>query len=237
LSTIAAEPGKRPHAVLHAPKLHPIVASRLLDHELERIAPRLQPLERDYNLELRRALARERCVLPKVFVAAERLFGRTSGRFDPYKCSFRFPLLITEAPGKAPLRYVALLEDVRGSVLLPFSRLERQVVSDRGYQKPIDDELSRDDLNYLTDYLLGYLDGFAESTAVSAPAFYRVIQSEYTVYGYREGDWFEDSYENEKQLEDRLGQIRSDLGQLQHERDGTWVEGLLEDAARGRIRF
>jgi hypothetical protein len=194
-SRIGAARAARPRLALHPSQALPLVITRLLEGEVHELRPWLDPIERDYSHEMLLHMSPRHCMLPSAFLAAEDLFGRSSQWFDPYKCSFEFPLFLSATRDGRPLRYVVLLGDFRGSITVPFYRLshERRARGFAPYHPPRDEELSRADINAITEFFIGYLVGYGEVLARYAPSFHRVVESEHLIYGNRAGDLFEKS--------------------------------------------
>jgi hypothetical protein len=175
-------------------------------------------------------------LLPKTLVAAEALFGRSSRIFDDYKGSFKFPLLLSATRNGSRMRYVIRLGDYRGSVEISFLRVgECARTGDRGYHPPVESELSGSDLDYLSEFLLGYLLGYAESGAADAPSFYRVIRSDNVVYGKQRGDLFERTFEDQTEFESFVSTLEAELGEIQARRQRDFVTRLLDRIDCGEV--
>lgn len=106
------------------------------------------------------------------------------------------------------MRYIVMLGDLRGAVNLRFYRIGERIAEgmDR-YHAPVEHELSRKDLNRLTELVLGFLLGRAESEVAGAPSFYRVVRSELLVYGKRRGDLFERELDDQSSFEHFVGDL------------------------------
>jgi hypothetical protein len=176
--------------------------------------------------------------LPKVFLAAQALFGRTSLHFDPDKGSFSFPLVLSATRDGLALRYFILLRDCRGSIEAPFHRLqnERRAPLLTQSQAPVEHELSRAEINDLTDCLIGFLRAHGDGLAVIAPPFHRAVRSEFLVYGCRSGEPFERTFANELGYHRVLRLIESELTESESKGEFAYVRELLEDISRGELR-
>jgi hypothetical protein len=128
------------------------------------------------------------------------------------------------------MRYVVRLGDFRGSVEFSFLRVgeDARKEADHGYSKPFERELSRRELDYLTDFLTGYLLGYAEMVAADAQSFYRVVRSELLVYGKYSGKLFEREFETEEPFADFVGTMKAELGDIERRRERELVQRLLD---------
>src|SRR5690606_32973512 len=91
---------------------------RILSHEIAALGSRLHPVVREPICMFRSAMGQRKHALAMTLVGAERVFGRSSRRFDPDKGSFRFPLWLSAARDGFQLRYFLDLRDTRGTVHL-----------------------------------------------------------------------------------------------------------------------
>jgi hypothetical protein len=220
----------RPQLWLRPRELFPVLLSRLADHELSEIGRYAVPIEPDSTRELRRSMNPEPLLLPKLYLAGEALLGRSSRLYDHDKSSFRYPLLLSATRGSSRMRYLVSVHDFHGSVEVSFHRVREreQVDSIRSYQPPIDHELSRRDLNCLSDCIVGFLCGKAEAAMASAPCFHRSIGSVMMAYGMRRGDLFERRFESIEELEGFLREVRDESVDAERASDLAYVTALLD---------
>jgi hypothetical protein len=201
------------------------------------LAPWLSEIERNYSHQFLQRT--EHLDLPKTLLAAEHLFGRSSQTFDDYKGSFRFPLFLSASRDGLDLQYVVLLADCRGSIEVVFARYSeqcRQIWPGGGFAAPVDNELSRAELDYLSDHVRGYLVGLGHTLVEKSAPFYRVIPSQRVVYGLRAGELFERSIDSAEDFEDVRAAIARDLGEHEDRRDTDSRSALLADISHGVIR-
>jgi hypothetical protein len=168
--------------------------SRVVEHEALALAPFAECIERDSLFELARSVAyrAEPLQLPKSLLALEALLGRSSPHFDPWKSSFDFEVLLSAERQALPLRYLVRIGDHRGSIEMVFYRLRPEPVAPpRRRHSAGDDGLSRDDINYVTEYLRGFFLGYADGIVATAEPFHRAVSDGWLVYGKRRGDLFE----------------------------------------------
>lgn len=79
------------------------------------------------------------------------------------------------------------------------------------YLKPDPTELSRTEINLLTDCVVEFLEGCGEILAKSVDDFYRVVPSELTVYGVRNGDVFLREYADADAFHDAMRLLERDF--------------------------
>lgn len=220
-------PGVRRSLKLALPGLFPVEIYRLMDHEAMALRPQLQARRERPRLPIGFPGRRD---LPAVFLAAERCFGRTSGRFDEYKGSFRFELLLVLRPEDAAARYVGVLRDHRCSLELELYPLTRPSERTREWV-PSDHELES-----LRQAFLEFLVTGGTALARTAPSFVRSVPSELWIYGSREGDLFARGVSEYEAFAEHLRTIERDLEGDARASEARWIEGLLDDVANGVIR-
>jgi len=224
-SRSSGSPALRGRLDLNLPGLFPFRLSRLFDHELSALLHWLQPIEESnyYFFRPPRNLAR-------TFSAAERLFGRTSQRFDDHKCSFSFPLLMTARRGDCELRYVMKVFDLRGVVNVPLARVQEEPPPAlRGYRAPVERELSRRDIDGITDVLLDVLHDVGDRRTPPDGPFYRTVPAQCIVYGFHGGSWFQEELEDQDAYDRRVAELAVELDPIQLQRERQHVDGLLAD--------
>lgn len=200
---------ERPRLTLCPPRLFPITFARLWEHEVHQLSPWVRTIEPDH---IHGAFGQRRLTLPLVFLGTEHWFGRGAGAFDTYKSSFGCPLLLTARGHGRELRYLAQLGDCRGAVRLHLFRFQK--TRSKGmdpYLKPDPTELSRTEINLLTDCVVEFLEGCGEILAKSVDDFYRVVPSELTVYGVRNGDVFLREYADADAFHDAMRLLERDF--------------------------
>jgi hypothetical protein len=221
---------------ISCPKLFPIHLTRLTDHDVSEIGPYCRHIQSSSDAWFYRRTSTERLDLPKIFIAAEALFGRSSKKYDDYKGSFGFPLLLSAVRDGVSLRYVVMLEDRRGATDVNFHRIDVDCDPDprerSRFAPPVDSELGSTDLDYLTGYLLGYLLGYGEGVAPLVPAFYRTVPSELLVYGRRGGELFEREFDDREAFDRAVETIERELGPAMRQAERGAVAVLLDRIAR-----
>jgi len=207
----------RGRTIVHPKRLWPMALKRLNDNQVSELAPFLTAVDRNWIAEFRRNATD----LTRTYVALDNLFGPSSPRFDRWKCSFSFPLLLssvhTDDKTQGFANYVVSVGDLRGLVNMPFYRvttptcLTGNTDNQASQPNPEKRELSLDDIDYLTDFILGYLEGYAATVLPSTPDFYGTVSSEFLVYGKRNGEIFSTSFDDAREYEQFLHQIEDTL--------------------------
>ena len=141
--------------------------------------------------------------LAQIYIALRRLFGETSEGYDDYKGSFSFPLFLHLKKGSQSYPYMLRIRDHKGSLEFDFRRVidpgdkhyDRNV-----YHEPLAEEFSREEMNAFIVYFYGFLKGYFRVTGQEQTQFfYRSIAACLAVYGYRDGQFFEQAYKDEEE--------------------------------------
>lgn len=226
----ASDGSARGRLSLHPPDLFPVLLSRLFDHEVSTLAPWVQPIEPDRFAEFSRSVAQQKLTLPRMFVAAERVFGRSSARFDHHKSSFRFPVLMSAMRDGMQLRYVLVLQDVRASVRVEVYRFSESREPPGRYYPAVDAELSRREIDLVANALTEFLHTAGGVAARTASSFHRTVPSEFVVYGCRDGDLFEGCFESAAEYQQAVARISLELGDVERCEELQQVMELFGDA-------
>jgi len=73
------------------------------------------------------------------------------------------------------------------------------------YREPFELEFSREEINQFICYFQGYLNGFFETIDQSSLSpFLKYIDSNLILYGYREGNLFEEDFESEEDYQQAI---------------------------------
>lgn len=233
-SAVARQLDSRGRLSLNPPGLFPLVLTRLFDHEVSALSPWCRAIETDSLAAFSRNVMQHEMTLPRVFIAAERIFGRSSTRFDSYKGSFQFALLMSANHARAEARYVIVLHDVRGSVRITYHRFSEECGAQQ--RKLTDGELSRSEVDRLAETLLEFLSIAGDAVARTTSCFHRAVPSERLVYGCRKGVLFASQFESIDEYEGGLERIRVDVADGEHRVELDYVRGLLQaisDAPQG----
>lgn len=149
------------------------------------------PLRRDPRRE------DERLSLPKAYVALKTLFGASGDDFDDWKGSFVFPFFLKVTKGDQSFAYLLNMHDHRCNIEFDIYKLTPPEAGydPRLYHEPFADEFSRNEIDYFITYFYGYLVGFfsAIKEQYDEP-FFKQVDSESALYGYQDGQFFEEQY-------------------------------------------
>ncbi len=178
---------------------------RLDDHAYRRLRRHAIPISENlalyWELEfpLRRDPNREdhRLSLPKAYVALKTLFGASGDAFDDWKGSFVFPFFLKVAKGDQNFAYLLNVHDHRCNIEFDIYKIAPPEAGydPRLYHEPFEDEFTRTEIDYFITYFYGYLVGFfrAIKEQYDEP-FFKQVGSESVLYGYQDGQFFEEQY-------------------------------------------
>ena len=180
---------------------------RLTDEEYEDFRETSSQIRRDSSLFLWLFLSErddpERLNLAKAFLALEHLFGASSKSFDRRKGSFSFPLLLVLERPTETFFYLLRVFDRRGEIEYDFYRIVLEGSElDNIYHEPYEQEFSSEEINLFICYFQGYLTGIASwfCKQYSKP-FMKSVASSNILYGYRDGEFFEENYESTEECD------------------------------------
>ena len=181
---------------------------RISDNDLHRLRRNTVPIEEDHLFWMiwnsHRVQPRP-LSLPEFFVAMSRVFGRSGSCFYPYKCSFSFPFHMTTTKRGERGDYLLLVGDWKGGL---DARLRRCTSEPPMHLAPIapfvEAEFSREDFREVMVFLDGFCEGYLEATseasgqarALKTPDFARAVDSALMLYGFRNGEPFEDYFDD-----------------------------------------
>jgi len=158
---------------------------RLSDEEYACLVRYALPIQTNYHLLFR--LASRGPSLLRAFLALQEEFGPDTGRHDPDKSSFSFPLLLTLGPTALPA-YLLAVTDIRCTVNVAMARLcrtEPGFEARTHYHDPDPCELSQEQMDGVVSYLYGFLDGYGGCLERQHTApFFRCVPTELYLYGH-----------------------------------------------------
>jgi hypothetical protein len=140
---------------------------------------------------------------PRFYTALKGMFGESSEYYDDYKCSFGYQFLIVVVDGDKESKYMLNLCDLKGGfsfyfrkLLLTPEELEKYKNRDILY-KPFDD-FSKDEMAHFMSYFMFYLVGFMKSyEEYYDEEFIKSLDYNYMIYGYKNGKFFENTYDED----------------------------------------
>ena len=139
--------------------------------------------------------------ISRMYTALKILFGESSEYYDDYKGSFFFPFLIYFCKGEEEFGYLMDLHDTRGSVEFNMAKLIHE--TDKRFRRNIFhdpfEEFPRKELTDFIDYFVGFLTGFFKTIADQYDEFFfKTIESNLVIFGYKDGSFFDIRYKNEE---------------------------------------
>jgi hypothetical protein len=141
--------------------------------------------------------------LPRQYAALRTLFGESTTMYDDFKCSFGYPFKFEVSHVDRDVTYTILLHDRKGGLDLKFNRVisATDSVDSRelqAYMPPIADEFSQKEISELTERFISYLKDYADQieSRFDTP-FIRSNDAALVIYGFRDGTFFTDTYEED----------------------------------------
>ena len=192
--------------------LKPITARKYYDY-----SKRSLPISHDYGFEMTliRSLSHDApdFTMAHCYAALKTLFGESTTMFDTYKCSFGFTFLLEVLKNNNKAEYLLNFTDLKGGVtyiikkILPPGDLKKY---DRDvYHEPFEDEFSRQEMQYFMTWFTFFLVGFMQTYRENfCEEFFRYNESVLEIYGYKDGKFFSECYEEWDHFKDRLGEFK-----------------------------
>ncbi len=148
----------------------------------------------------------------RMFVTLEYLFGSNDkqGIGDGYKRSFYFPFLLKFPEEKENLGYLMMVHDHRLSIDYKFAKIlppNENLDKNKSY-KPFED-FTKEEIKYTVNFFYGYSKAWFENYLVNFydRSFYKTIASDLGVYGYKEGEFFDESFDDPDIYNDFLSEL------------------------------
>lgn len=209
---------------------------RLSEEEYHQLRQHSLPIKEDGFFLLQLFLSERqnpnRLTLPKAFLTLEHLLGQSSDFLDNWKGSFNFPLLLVLKKPAGQFFYLFRVHDHRGSLCFPLYRILENGVS--GYdlnicREPFELEFSRKEINEFLCYFYGYLSGSAEAVSrLPRLPFLKRVESDLILYGYKEGDFFEEQMNSEGEYRAAIQRFEEVYGSLEIEEKSRDIQPLLK---------
>ena len=142
---------------------------------------------------------------PRLYAALKALFGESNITYDHYKCSFGYQFLLNIVRKERQSEYVLNFTDIKGGIsfifgkiLTPAEMLEKHQEKDK-LHNPFEDDFSKDEMAYFMTWFIFFLVGFMKGFAKSYhETFARSLDYCLTIYGFRDNEFFLDSYEDKE---------------------------------------
>jgi hypothetical protein len=137
----------------------------------------------------------------QIYVALKHLCGHESSAVrDTWKSGFLFPFLLTGTWNQQGLLYLLRIANYRSSLEMSLRRLMAvdHASSDRHVvRQPLENELPQDAITELCMRIYGFLEGYVSTIPHSTiDPFYRRVDSNLILFGYRDGAFFEQDYDD-----------------------------------------
>jgi hypothetical protein len=208
---------------------------RLSDDEFRSLGEHALPIVQNFELLAKwdelEASSEDPPFLPLAFVALERTFGPSSLRFDAYRSSFSFPLLLTFARQRR-CSYLLRCHDHRGIVYYPLYRVVSYdpTPEERSfYHVPANEEFARAEMDEFVTCLRNHLLDFGRTltTALVAP-FYRAIRSDALLHGFDGTQFFEQTFPSALEFDRAREELDARLDLVRHHGSSNRVERFID---------
>ncbi len=189
--------------------------TRLDDCEYHELWKRSIPIGNDYGFDMSFSLYLIRrghhLNLAQLYTALKYLCGESGTFFDDWKSSFSFPFSLDISRENGQFAYLFRIGDYKGG--LDYSI--RKIVEPDDYRydrsvirQPFENEFSREEINYFIAYFYHYLLGFFEAIKDRHHEFFfKQVQTNLLLFGYRNGTFFEEQYDSPEEYEQAVKAI------------------------------
>lgn len=141
--------------------------------------------------------------LPKMYVVLKERFGESGLCYDDWKGAFSFPFLIHFQKGEEYFNYALNIYNFRSLIEFRISKLidaNDQNLRKDIYYEPFE-EFSKKDIAIFISYIVGFCTGYFESSAERYNKFFfKTVRSNLIIFGYKDGNFFDNNYENEDEF-------------------------------------
>jgi hypothetical protein len=184
--------------------------------------------------------------LAELFTVLEWLFGESSISYDFMKGSFCFHILLVIHRENGTFFYILDIFDTRGYMHLDLYKVvEDTAIHEYDNDQPyphLNVEFSQEEIDYFFHYFYGFLLGYFQAakrvmllevrleekagfcgTVISRKNFLRTVISELILYGYRNGEYFEEEYKTEKIYREQIKLFEKTCGVPLYETDVSHV--------------
>ncbi len=195
-------PVKNRSITVSAGNVRPVRVIRLTRPQFSEIAKHAVMVEmNDFNWEMSVYHSQSYLLFSKMFVTLEYLFGSTDeqGIDDGYKRSFYFPFLLKFPDEKENLGYLMIVHDHRCGIYYKFAKilpLSEHLDQNKCYQ-PFED-FTREELKHTVKFFYSYLESWFDVYIADRfdSFFYKTIPSDLSVYGYKDGQFFDKGFDD-----------------------------------------
>jgi len=146
----------------------------------------------------------------KMYASLRWLFGECGRCYDEWKGSFAYPFLIYIKNGEEEFEYLMNLFNIRSSIEFKLWKLVRS--SDERFNSGIFhnpfEDFPREEIYYVNNYFAGFLSGYFESVSEkTCEPFFGTVDSNLIVFGCKDGNYFDDQYEEENQFRKAIKEL------------------------------
>jgi hypothetical protein len=148
---------------------------------------------------------------PKMYITLKDIFGESGKCYDDYKGSFSFPFLISFQKGEEKYEYVMNIYNVRSAIEFNMAKLIHadDKTTERGILYHPFDEFPESEITYFINYIVGYLTGYFRMLMKEYDEFFfHSVQSNLILYGYKDGNFFENQYEDEDEFDVAIQELK-----------------------------
>ncbi|MEI7933780.1 MAG: hypothetical protein WCH30_01840 [Chlorobiaceae bacterium] len=149
---------------------------------------------------------------PKMYITLKDIFGESGKYYDDYKGSFSFPFLISFQKGEEEYGYVMNIYNVRSAIEFNMAKLIHadDKTIERGILYRPFDEFPESEITYFINFIIGYLTGYYRMLMKEYDEFFfHSVQSNLILYGYKDGNFFENQYDSQKKFDKAIQELRA----------------------------
>jgi hypothetical protein len=135
--------------------------------------------------------------LAELFTILEYFLGESSNSYDEYRGSFKFHNLLVIKRENGIFFYVLNILDHRGYMIFDLYKVLKNA---KEKYEPFNSEFSQEEIKYFFNYFHGFLIGYFNQIKSIIPRqkFLKKVDSSLILYGYKDGNYFEDDYESQE---------------------------------------
>ena len=185
---------------------------RLSDPEYRELHACALPLQSSEQVEIMLARSYRRVTLGHFYVTFLNLTGDSSRVRDTYKSAFSFPFLFVIERESRAYDYLVVLANYRSYVETSFHKLvlpgEPRIASKEVLRPPIDEELSATDIDQISEYFWGLVEGYTSTISMKMISpFARSVKSNLVIFGFQNNKIFEEHFRDEHAFNDRMAEL------------------------------
>jgi hypothetical protein len=180
------------------------------------VKTQFSPVMEDYYfmMILDRFYQKHKFNLPRIYATLYTLYGLHNG-YDDYKCSFSYRFKLTLVKDKDSIfTYLLHIMDMKGNppYFTFYRELGQHELDKKGrYVEHIDAEFSKEAMQEFMAQFVGHLWGtFNGLKETFNTPFFRTVAYDYTIYGFEDGEFFEDCYYREDTNDDEDDEADND---------------------------